>query len=505
MEEDSVGPGVKVDEQSWKGQSDGDMAPRFSRGSYRKYMNQLIRGNSDTEISHERPFLGGRPRPRSAVFGRDQIRSVGVGVMLASSPLARDGSTDTLRSSQENMFSSASGKDVFRTARRMACSWRSCRQIASKCSSGSDMTASTETLVGDGDSCECRASACGMDGEPPARQRRTGAGTSRVEVLVQRYTELIQRHMESSRRSTVRSSLPNLDANRSSKVDSAGKDKLSRKLRKLSLTFGNDTGDMGGQSSPLTSPTYLALPSFRKSKRKSSNMSDEGCSVPPVESPVSSEDGEVSSDSAVGCEDDDAGAGCVSGSDSKTYLLDQVVSEERQDIELRSDRWFIEHYGSSVLGAWVTEGEVSLDRRMSEVDSVEGTEGGQERRESCLTDDDEPGYRYLRTPSVVVSDHSDDPALASSSITLEEIERFRKEYAERQNSIGDSSSDCSSWSNVCSTISALDAEFVLRTPERKASDCSSCSTLSGDEETCDQILQDVCTYKVPVFLHSQLF
>lgn len=483
---------MRVDEKTWKGQGDGDLTPRFSRGSYRKYMNQLIRGNSDTEISHERPFLGGRPRPRSAVFGRDQMRSVGVGVLLASSPLARDGSTDTLRSSQENMFSTASSKDVFRTAHRVACSWRGCRQIASKCSSVSDMTASTETLVGDGDSCECRAAACGMEGEP-ARRRRTGAASSRVEVLVQRYTQLIQRHMESSRRNTVRSSLPELDAN---KVNSVAKNKLNKKLRKLSLTLDNETADMGGQSSPLTSPTYLALPTFRKNKRKSSNVSDEGCSVVAAESPASSEDGEVSSDSAVGCEDDDTGAGCVSGSDSKTYLLDQVVSEERQDIELRSDRWFIEHFGSSVLGAWVTESEVSLDRRMSEVDSVEGTEGGHERRESCLTDDDEPGYRYLRTPSVVVSDHSDDPALASSSITLEEIERFRKEYAERQNSIGDSSSDCSSWSNVCSTISALDAEFVLRSPERKASDCSSCSTLSGDEEPCDQILQDVCTYKV---------
>jgi len=148
---------------------------------------------------------------------------------------------------------------------------------------------------------------------------------------------------------------------------------------------------------------------------------------------------------------------------------------------------------------WIQEvGEVNLDRRMSEVDSIEGIDPGTERRESnlsYLTDDDEhPGYRYFRTPSVVVSDHSDDPAYASSTITLEEIERFRKEYAERQNSIGDSSSDCSvtsSWSNVYSTISALDAEFVLRSPERKASDCSSCSTLSGDEEATEQILQDV--------------
>ncbi|XP_046664946.1 uncharacterized protein LOC124357315 isoform X1 [Homalodisca vitripennis] len=584
----------------------GELTPHFSRGSYRKYMNQLIRGNSDTEISNDKPFmLADRERPKSAVFVQDQLRraqhDIGTANLARSKVL--DGSNDTIHNSEENVFASGNNKDVFSPARRAMCSWSGRRKSAS---TYSDMTASTETLVGRDDSwddsasapdactgrvsvaqcecqCKCPSGAC----EPAAavddvlqgssRQRRTGVVTasglpastsSRVEALIQRYTQLIQQHMEKSatksQRKAVRSSLPNLETGVSNKFDCLKKDKLSRKLRKFSLSFEKETTEMGASqsSSSATSPTYLALPTFRKSKKRlstsPSSLSDEGCSLAAAgssespASPLSSDDGRewssavtgedalsrcLSSDSAVECVDisDDEEqrlgaeivekAGSISSteslnrevtddvaSSSKTYLLNEVVSGDRNDIELRSDRWFIEHYGSSVLerlndrgktDTWVADmGEVNLDRRMSEVDSIEGIDPGQERRESnlsCFTDDDEhPGYRYFRTPSVVVSDHSDDPAFASSSITLEEIERFRQEYAERQNSIGDSSSDCSvtsSWSNVYSTISALDAEFVLRTPERKASDCSSCSTLSGDEDpACEQVLQDVKTF-----------
>lgn len=564
----------------------------FTRGSYRKYMNHLIRGNSDTEITNDRPFLADRVRPKSAVFVRDQLRQAQhtsprfVSTLAIDSGLSRlktlDGSNDTLHNSEENVFATGCTANVFSPARRAVCSWSGRRQSASACS---DMTASTETLVGRDDSWddntaertpEAAVASAGSVVEPEVRVRRTGAvttsgcpedidppGTSRVEALIHRYTQLIRRHMERSAtkpaRKSVRSSLPNLETD-SSKIDIAKKEKLCKKLKRFSLSLEKEA--MGGShsTSAVTSPTYLALPTFRKNKRKSSgspsSVSDEGCSEPspalsnsPL-SPASSEEEHVwsastveeeplkrcqSSDSAVECvgsEDEDSpvsrtrpvsiGEEVIASIDippraetpeeelassSKTYLLDEVLSE-RSDIELRSDRWFIEHYGSSVLEklndrgkteTWIAEvGEVNLDRRMSEVDSIDGIDPGTERRESNLsyfTDDDEhPGYRYFRTPSVVVSDHSDDPAYASSTITLEEIERFRKEYAERQNSIGDSSSDCSvtsSWSNVYSTISALDAEFVLRSPERKASDCSSCSTLSGDEESTEQILQDV--------------
>lgn len=585
----------------------GSEAPQFTRGSYRKYMNQLIRGNSDTEISNDKPFLHDRDRPKSAVFGRDQLRQAHrdakvlsavpryVSAIEIDSNLSHsnnlDGSNDTIHNSEENVFASGSARDVFSPVRRAVASWSGRRKSASACS---DMTASTETLVGRDDSSDDSASAGGLtececrrvsesESASGSRTRRTGAvttsgqpgeispvttgdeassGSSRVEALIQKYTQLIQQHMESSaskpHRRTVRSSLPNLESAVLGKLESIKKENLCRKLRKFSLTLEKHSSMGNSQtSSSGNSPTYLALPSFRKNKRRSStspsSVSDEGCSVMALgstespASPVSSDEGHewsgvdamkrcTSSDSAVECADnsEDEESRTLSGSlgepvenaidipkrqitddpelasSSKTYLLNEVDSGDRNDIELRSDRWFIEHYGSSVLErlnerkteAWVADmGEMNLDRRMSEVDSIEGIDPGTERRESnlsCFTDDDEhPGYRYFRTPSVVVSDHSDDPAFASSSITLEEIERFRKEYAERQNSIGDSSSDCSltsSWSNVYSTISALDAEFVLRTPERKSSNCSSCSTLSGDEDpNCEQVLQDVRT------------
>lgn len=584
--------------------------PQFTRGSYRKYMNQLIRGNSDTEISNDKPFLHDRDRPKSAVFGRDQLRQAQreskvlsavpryVSAIEIDSNLSKsqnhDGSNDTIHNSEENVFASGSARDVFSPVRRAVASWSGRRKSASACS---DMTASTETLVGRDDSSDDSVSVCAggpteCETTPGSRTRRTGVvttsgqpgefppdetppGSSRVEALIRKYTQIIQEHMERSaaskpHRRTVRSSLPNLESAVSDKLENIKKENLCRKLRKFSLTLEKDCA-MGNShsSSSNNTPTYLALPSFRKNKRRSStspsSVSDEGCSVVALgsaespASPVSSDEGHewsgvevlrrcTSSDSAVECADaseDEEGrtlAGSLgeavenaidiprrdatdevelAGSSKTTYLLNEVDSGVRNDIELRSDRWFIEHYGSSVLErlnerkteAWVADmGEVNLDRRMSEVDSIEGSiDPGTERRESnlsCFTDDDEhPGYRYFRTPSVVVSDHSDDPAFASSSITLEEIERFRKEYAERQNSIGDSSSDCSltsSWSNVYSTISALDAEFVLRTPERKSSDCSSCSTLSGDEDpNCEQVLQDVRTQnKVGSALHT---
>lgn len=117
-------------------------------------------------------------------------------------------------------------------------------------------------------------------------------------------------------------------------------------------------------------------------------------------------------------------------------------------------------------------------------------------------EDGSPHIRYMRTPSVVVSDYSDDIVCG---ITLEELEFFRNQ---RKGSLGanldfnsstiDESTDCddisdmsaaSSCSNLnyCgSTISALDDNYTsvsgLQTPERKMSNCSSCSTTSHDDE-----------------------
>lgn len=108
--------------------------------------------------------------------------------------------------------------------------------------------------------------------------------------------------------------------------------------------------------------------------------------------------------------------------------------------------------------------------------------------QSFQTDDDEsnsnPQYRYWRTPSVVVSDYSDDVP-CFTSVTLEELDQLKDV----------SCSECTSAaSSVSGSVSVVDTEYALRTPERKASDCSTCSTLSGDEDvSCDALLQPVRT------------
>jgi len=109
--------------------------------------------------------------------------------------------------------------------------------------------------------------------------------------------------------------------------------------------------------------------------------------------------------------------------------------------------------------------------------------------QSFQTDDEESSansqYRHWRTPSVVVSDYSDDGPYFTS-VTLEELEQMQDV----------SSSDCASGGSSVSGslgVSAGDTECGLRTPERKTSDCSTCSTLSGDESSCDALLQPLRT------------
>lgn len=127
-------------------------------------------------------------------------------------------------------------------------------------------------------------------------------------------------------------------------------------------------------------------------------------------------------------------------------------------------------------------------------DSGSATEPPNSRRESAQSCISEGGgeVRYMRTPSVVVSDYSDD---VMCGITLEEIEYFRKQRM-RRGSLQDcdryesdisAASSCSNLNYCGSSISYLDmTEWFppgnLAAPERKVSNCSSCSTLSGDEE-----------------------
>ncbi|XP_053671572.1 uncharacterized protein LOC128721802 [Anopheles nili] len=110
------------------------------------------------------------------------------------------------------------------------------------------------------------------------------------------------------------------------------------------------------------------------------------------------------------------------------------------------------------------------------------------RRESAQSyvSDSTEGVRYVRTPSVVVSDYSDD---TMCGITLEEIEYFRRHRLRRGSADCESdisaASSCSNLNYCGSSISALEGceyQCGLRTPERKVSDCSTCSTVSCDED-----------------------
>uniref|UniRef100_A0A0A1WR21 Uncharacterized protein n=1 Tax=Zeugodacus cucurbitae TaxID=28588 RepID=A0A0A1WR21_ZEUCU len=106
------------------------------------------------------------------------------------------------------------------------------------------------------------------------------------------------------------------------------------------------------------------------------------------------------------------------------------------------------------------------------------------------------GRRFVRTPSVVVSDYSDE---IMCGITLEEIEYFRAQRMRRRHSSLDTanegegesdvsaSSSCSNLYYCGSTISALDGaecyvNGVRTALDRKVSDCSTCSA-SAEEDT----------------------
>lgn len=129
--------------------------------------------------------------------------------------------------------------------------------------------------------------------------------------------------------------------------------------------------------------------------------------------------------------------------------------------------------------------------------------GQNSRRESCVSDttEDIPNHvRIVRTPSVVVSDYSDD---ILCGITLEELEFFRQQ---RKSSLGatldsprssatentdylsdlSAASSCSNLNYCGSSISLLDENYAntsgIPSPERKLSNCSTCSTSQEDNE-----------------------
>ncbi|KAM7349511.1 inositol 1,4,5-triphosphate kinase 2 isoform 1-T5 [Cochliomyia hominivorax] len=148
--------------------------------------------------------------------------------------------------------------------------------------------------------------------------------------------------------------------------------------------------------------------------------------------------------------------------------------------------------------------KVLLEERVVEIpeDPRSGFSSRRESSQSCFSDyppGEMQGVRFVRTPSVVVSDYSDD---ITCGITLEEIEYFRAQRLRRRRSSLETSgtekdaldntsdisasSSCSNLYYCGSTISALDGAECLvngvrHQLERKTSDCSTCS-VSGDEE-----------------------
>lgn len=199
-----------------------------------------------------------------------------------------------------------------------------------------------------------------------------------------------------------------------------------------------------------------------------------------------------SSDSALGLDDD-----------QDIILIDQQLTTRRltltvNDIPLRSALLPLPEPTTLPMcdgnNPLTVRSKTILEANVIEISSQNDERNLCSRRESsqsCLSDNGDENYRirYVRTPSVVVSDYSDDTLCG---ITLEEIEYFRSirrgsidERGETENDISDisASSSCSNLNYCGSHISILDQnETGLRTPERKFSNCSSCSTLSGDED-----------------------
>ncbi|XP_037935643.1 mucin-5AC-like [Teleopsis dalmanni] len=169
----------------------------------------------------------------------------------------------------------------------------------------------------------------------------------------------------------------------------------------------------------------------------------------------------------------------------------------------------LQHSLQNVLDKTTVPSKVLLEERVVEIPEDPRSLGcslSSSRRESaqsCISDyptSEMGGVRFVRTPSVVVSDYSDDVMIG---ITLEEIEYFRAHRMRRRrssletagnekdadaNSDVSASSSCSNLYYCGSTISALDGAecYVngIRMPlERKISDCSTCSASGGEDDT----------------------
>lgn len=270
-------------------------------------------------------------------------------------------------------------------------------------------------------------------------------------------------------------------------------------------------------------------------QRNSSPMSDEGCAVNVSPYSSSGEDEEcpgrpkfghekvgrsASSDSALSMDEELPGDGVPPPLNGRRRMTLTVT-----DIPLRSALLPVAEPTSlpeSPTAAhlppadWaapappvVVPSKMLLEARIVEIPASDPASGQASRRQSCLSEVaacEEPHHvRYMRTPSVVVSDYSDD---VLCGITLEELEFFR---SQRKCSLGanielnasaigectdtddlsdmSAASSCSNLNYCGSTISALDDPYTtvsgLATPERKMSNCSICSDCSNDDADAD--------------------
>lgn len=112
--------------------------------------------------------------------------------------------------------------------------------------------------------------------------------------------------------------------------------------------------------------------------------------------------------------------------------------------------------------------------------------------------------KVLRTPSVVISDHSGDTisltvALASSDFSIDQLGKMEKlqESASPTLSAGDDASRKVSSCSSCSSVSTVDMTTPLTTisldslievPNRRISDCSTCSNVTASEDEVEHEL-----------------
>lgn len=188
--------------------------------------------------------------------------------------------------------------------------------------------------------------------------------------------------------------------------------------------------------------------------------------------------------------------------------LPESPSAHQSSVEWNSGNQPVVIPSKMILEARVVELPSPVSTQPSEIGQNKTFERSLSRRQSSqgymsdigTGDESNTRIRYVRTPSVVVSDYSDEVVCG---ITLEELEFFRKQRkcslgansgGEQDESDLSAASSCSNLNYCGSTISALDAceqSFTSfsgsQTPERKFSSCSTCSALSDDESFTEQL------------------